>query len=218
MPFDTVGPPRESVDRFPSVLTSNNLSRVDSGADIQAMASSLDASEMESERRLLAERKIELDRRKSVLQRMQDETQALHREALEMRLTTEQLWIELSEKAPADHVNELLASLRGRLDEHYTAQQKTIGDRKSELVDLKQLIEAKQEDIREQSSKLQEWVESRHDEIKSFAAEVDAREMLLDHREHRMREEFAKWEAQRGSYQQQLQGLLQKLNLSGIGE
>lgn len=204
------------LDSFPEMLTKGHLSRLDSGVDIQAMATSLDASELESERRLLAERKIELDRRKGVLQRMQDETQALHREAIEMRLVTEQLWIELSQKAPADHVSELLSSLRSRLDEHYSAQQQLLDDRKQELIEMKQLIERKQEDIRDQSKKLQDWVETRHDEIKSYAAEVDAREMLLDRREHRMNEEFSKWEAQRSAYQNQLQSLLKKLNLGGL--
>lgn len=206
------------IDSFPEMLNSSHLSRLDSGVDIQAMATSLDASEMESERRLLAERKIELDRRKAVLQRMQDDTQALHREALEMRLVTEQLWIEISDKAPADHITELLETLRGRLDEEYKSQQQVVDDRKAELVELKDLIERKQEDLRDQSRKLQEWVESRHDDIKSYAAQVDAREMLLDRREHRMQEEFSKWEATRNAYQQQLQSVLAKLNLNGIGE
>ena len=221
---DGAKPPAETnessrrIDSFPEMLNSSHLSRLDSGVDIQAMASSLDASELESERRLLAERKIELDRRKAVLQRMQDDTQALHREALEMRLVTEQLWIEISEKAPADHVTELLGTLRGRLDEEYKAQQQVVDDRKDELVELKDLIEGKQEDLRDQSRKLQEWVESRHDDIKSYAAQVDAREMLLDRREHRMQEEFSKWEATRNAYQQQLQSVLAKLNLNGLGE
>lgn len=193
-------------------LHSRNIGRSDLDLELQAMATSLDASEMESERRLLAERKIELDRRKSVLHRMQSETQALHREALEMRLVTEQLWIEISEKAPPEHVNELLTSLRARLDQHYVEQQKEIEEQANELVSLKESIEQKQEDLRLQSNQLQQWVETRHDEIKSYAAEVDARELLLDRREHRMREEFSKWEAARATYQQQLQGLLGKLD------
>lgn len=189
-----------------------------SGADIDAMASSLDASAVESEKRLLAERKIELDRRKAVLHRMQDETQALHREALEMRLVTEQLWARLSEQSPGDHLNELLTSLRARLDSHYATTKNTLLDRKNELMVLKNCIHEKQAELREQSHKLQDWVESRHEEIKSYAAQLDAREMLLDRREHRLQDEFSKWEAQRRGYKQQLQGLLQKLSLAGLNE
>lgn len=207
-----------SVDSFPHLLTSSHLSRIEAGGDIHAMATSLDASEVESERRLLAERKIELDRRKAVLQRMQDETQSLHKEALEMRLVTEQLWVQLSEKAPQERINELLGSLRTRLDQDYRRQHETLEERKNELASLKRTIEEKQHDLRDQSHKLQEWVESRHDEIKSYAAQIDARELLLDRREHRMQEEFSKWEAQRASYQRQLKGVLKKLNLSGICE
>lgn len=202
---------RKSVSIDPFGLTK-------AASSIDRMASSLAASELESERRLLSERSIELDRRKAILQRMQDETQAMHREALEMRLATEQLLVEISGKAPTINVQELLDRLKSRLDEQYQEQQATIDGRKAELDAAFGLIEKKQAEVRQQSLRLQEWVESRHNELKSYAAEVDARSMMLDRREHRMREEFSQWEAQRGAYQQQLQSLLSKLNLSGIGE
>ena len=196
----------------------NRVEDLDAGSDIHAMANSLDAGALESEKRLLAERKIELDRRKSVLQRMQDETQALHREALEMRLVTEQVWAELSDQVPSDHLNELLNSLRSRLDDHYATMNNTVQERRDEVIALKQHLQEKQLELRGQSQKLQEWVESRHDEIKGLAAQLDAREMLLDRREHRLQEEFSKWEAQRSGYKQQLQDLMRKLNLAGLNE
>lgn len=205
-----------SAEQDPISLDPFGLSKAASSID--EMASSLAASELESERRLLSERSIELDRRKSMLQRMQDETQAMHREALEMRLATEQLLIEISGKAPTINVQELLERLKSRLDEQYQEQQATIDGRKAEVDAALDLIESKQTQVRQQSLKLQEWVESRHSELKSQAAEVDARSIMLDRKEHRMREEFSQWEAQRGAYQQQLQSLLSKLNLSGIGE
>lgn len=205
-----------SAEQDPISLDPFGLSKAASSID--EMASSLAASELESERRLLSERSIELDRRKSMLQRMQDETQAMHCEALEMRLATEQLLIEISGKAPTINVQELLERLKSRLDEQYQEQQATIDGRKAEVDAALDLIESKQTQVRQQSLKLQEWVESRHSELKSQAAEVDARSIMLDRKEHRMREEFSQWEAQRGAYQQQLQSLLSKLNLSGIGE
>ena len=210
----STAPPSSITDMFQPT----RLGRVDSGIDIHTMASSLDASELESERRLLAERKNELDRRQTIVQRMQDEAQTIHREALEMRLVTEQLWSEISDKVPPEHVAELLQTLQTQLDEAYRSREKGVEDRRQELQQLKDEIQRKQEDVRDQSRRLQEWLESRHDEIKSYAAEVDAREALLDRREHRMSEEFSKWEATRSAYQSQLQSLLGKLNITGIGE
>jgi DNA repair exonuclease SbcCD ATPase subunit len=199
-------------DVVPLADSIDGRTATDLDLELQAMASSLDASELESERRMLAERKNELDRRQATLQRMQSDTQAMHREALEMRLVTEQLWVEISDQAAPEHVQELLNSLRARLDEHYAEQQSGIDNQASELVTLKETIEQKQEELRSQSAQLQQWVEDRHDEIKSYAAEVDAREMLLDRREHRMHEEFSKWEATRNAYQKQLQGILKNLD------
>ena len=194
----------------------NQLHQTQADSDLRAIATSLDASEIESERRLLAERKLELDRRKAMLQRMHDETQSLHREALEMRLVTEQLWIEISGKAPAEHVTELLNTLRSRLHERYAEEQKSIDADRAELTNVQRTIERKQEEIREQSRRLQEWVESRHDELKSIASEIDARSMMLDRREHRMQDELSKWEAQRRAYHKQLGSLLGKLDIADL--
>ena len=215
---DPFGPPEPVSESFSLGSSNVHLRSLESGLDINSMAASLDATAVESERRLLAERKNELDRRKAVLQRMQDETQSLHREALEMRLVTEQLWSQLSDQAPAEQLNELLSSLRSRLDEHYGLMNKTLADRKAELTSLRKRMQQKQEDLRQQSQRLQEWVDSRHEQIKNYASQLDAREMLLDRREHRLQEEFSKWEAQRGTYKKQLQGLLKKLNLAGLGD
>ena len=192
------------------------LRQLGSVEGLDPAATSVEIRELESGRRLLAERSIELDRRKAVLQRMQDETQAVHREALEMRLVTEQLWTELSQKAPTEHLTQLLTSLRARLDNHYKSMNQTLTERKSELDSLQGQLRQKQDEIRQQSRKLQEWVECRHDEIKAKSAQQDARELLLDRREHCLQDEFAKWEAQRRQYKQQLQGLLQKISLAGL--
>ncbi len=203
--------PRNRVDAFPKLLADSHLERVDT-----RLGGNTSATELESERRLLAEKKLELDRRKAVLGRMQEETQALHREALEMRLVTEQLWGQLSETTPPEQLSDLIASLRARLDSEYSNEKAVLEDRKHELISVQTLLEQKQVALREQSSKMQDWFAVRQDEIKTFATELDAREMLLDRREHRMADEFAKWEAERQDYERQLKGLVRKLNLNGL--
>ncbi len=207
---------KDSSSLFGGTSDHQGLRSAGSGVDIGAMASSPDATALESERRLLAERKIELDRRNSNMQRIQDATQAFHREALEMRMVTEQLWAELSEKAPSNRLNQLLATLRGRLDGHYATMNQTLTDRKTELGMLKNCMRRKQQELREQSRKLQEWVECRHEAIKTHGAQLDARELLLDRREHRLQDEFAKWETQWREYKEQLDSLRGKTNLVGL--
>lgn len=210
-PETQVAKPREHVDAFPKLLAESHLDRID---PTHVLGSS--TTELESERRLLAEKKLEIDRRKAVLGRMQEETQALHREALEMRLVTEQLWGQLSESTPPEQLSDLITSLRARLDTEYSNEQATLEDRKRELLSVQGLLEQKQNALREQSGKMHDWFATRQEEIKTFATEVDAREMLLDRREHRMQDEFAKWEAERQDYERQLKGLVKKLNLGGL--
>lgn len=208
-PQQQTPPVRDQVDAFPSMLAGSHLRRVDT-------IHFGDTDSLESERRLLADRKLELDRQKSVVSRMQEETQALHREALEMRIVTEQLWSQLSNATHPEKLAELIASLRARLDEQYAHEQSTLEQRKDEIVSMQELLTEKQTSLREQSGRMQEWFSSRQEEIKAYANEVDARAMLLDRREHRLQDEFAKWESQRKAYEQQLQGLVQKLKLNGI--
>ncbi len=94
----------------------------------------------------------------------------------------------------------------------------TLADRKADLITLRSRMHEKQQELREQSRKLQEWVESRHDVVKSHAAQLDAREILLNRREHRLQDEFSKWEAQQREYKQQLNGLLRKISLAGLSD
>ena len=209
---EPVAGPVPSVDSYPYVVTDSHVRHEGPGRPrMRKLGWERDASP-----RMLAERKLELDRRRAVVERMQDEAQSLHKEALEMRMVTEQLWAELSHQVPADKMNELLAGLRARLDEQYAVQSTQLDERKAELNELRETVQQQQEAMREQSQKLQEWVESRHDHIKSFAAEIDAREALLDQREHRIREEISRWEARRTTQQEQMKQLIAKLNLAGV--
>ena len=200
-------------DAFPDLLAGSHLGRVDSTlvSDDQ-----LDSDAVAAERRILAERKLDLDRQQSVVNRLQEETQALHREALEMRIVTEQLWAKLSKTTSPAKLKELIGSLRSRLDQHYAREQETLESRKQEISGLQSVLEEKQQSIRQQSTRMQEWFASREQDIRTYANEVDARAALLDRREHRLESEFAKWEAERRSYEEQLQGLAQRIQLSGI--
>lgn len=205
--------PMSSVDSYPDMVTDSHLGHALPRKPMPPMPG---ARELDADRGWLAEQKRELDRRRIVLDRMQEETQATHRESLEMRYVTEQLWAQLSGQVSAEQITELLQGLRTQLDGHYETQSKQLESRKAELDSLQAAMDRKQEDLRRQSQKLQEWVEARHDQIKSHAAEVDAKEALLDQREHRIREEISRWEAQRTTHQQQVESLLAKLNLTRI--
>lgn len=205
-------PSSNGIDAFPQMLAQSHLHRMD---EPTSMLGDVDA--LESERRLLADRKLELDRRNVVLNRMQEETQALHREALEMRLVTEQLWSQLSNTTPPDQLSELISKLRTQLDAHYAREQTALDARREEIVSVQKVIQEKQNGLREQANQLHGWFADRQEDIRVKASEIDAREMLLDQREHRMQDEFAKWQAQRKSYESKLKGLMTKLELNGLG-
>ena len=202
-------PTSDTMDAFPSMLAQSHWGRLDSRP-------SSDADILASERGQLAERQLEVEREKSVVRRLHDEAQALYREALEMRLVTEQLWHKLSALTPPDKVEQHIADLRTRLETHYAAEHAALASRREDLQSLQQVLEEKQAALRDQSARMQDWFTTRDEQIRSYSNEIDVRSSLLDRREQRLQDEVAKWQTQRKDYEHQLQSLAQKLKLNGV--
>lgn len=204
---------RETVafDTFPQLLAESHLNRIDTLETPSLEQGAAERDALASERRQLAERKAELDRQMTLVRRIETEANSLHREALEMRIVTEQLWGKLSDTIPADQLKALLAKMRTQLDAHYTKEKSSVEQHKQELAAMQGQLADQQQELREQSSKMQAWFASREEQLRGYANEVDARVTLLDRREQRLQDEFAKWQAERKDYESRLRGLSQKL-------
>ena len=183
--------------------------------EIDATFQRLDAGDLESQQRILAERTIELNRRESLLHELHGKVKSLYAEALESQLATEQLWNKIVAGAGTseEEAHDSLSTVRQQLDEFYVKEKQTLNDQKAELIRLQNSVEERRAEVNSQSGTLRDWMQSRHQQLTTFAAEVDERATLLDRREHRMRQEFSQWEAQRRAYQEQLHGLLKKLGM-----
>ena len=186
----------------------------------EGIASSSAPSDMsyglEEERRLLERRKVEIDRRQRELESFHDEAQAMQEDALRQRLACEQMATEF--RAATADADERLGQLRHQIDELYAAAGSTLHARRRQLQDLRQKLYLKQEQLRDQSNKLQDWIDSRHEAIREQTAQLDAREQLLNLREHRLQEDASKWEAERLRYRRQLRSLVSKLETTDADE
>ena len=116
------------------------------------------------------------DSREVALQRMQHEVSELHREALEMRLATEQLWAEMSDRTPSGELMQSLAKLRSRLAEHFELESQIVQQKKADLEKLRNDTTHKVLELRTQRERLRAWVEREHEDIERKAALLAQRE------------------------------------------
>lgn len=128
------------------------------------------------------------DQREAALSRMQDEVNQMHREAIEMRLATEQLWAQMSETASPTELTRSLSALRNRLAGHFQLETELVEERKQSLEHLRDEASAKVLELRNQRERLKNWVNEQYEEIERKASQLESREREL-HRDRGYRRE-----------------------------
>ncbi len=152
----------------------------------QAAHETLSTSRLEQQRRYdakaekLNNRERALDERSEALHQMEATVATTHRETLEMRLVTQQLWTRLTGIAPPGELTSSLAQIRGRLADHFQMASSSLEKQKQELLELSARLDQRQEQVRQQRIEVQEWVARRHEEIEEQAARLVAREQELE--------------------------------------
>lgn len=139
--------------------------------------------ELEQKRAALRRRSEQVDRSRVALQQVREDLRRVHRETLEIRLASEELWVQLSETAPAAVANRLLEQLRAKIAEQYRLASAELAQQKEELLSLRtELAEAHQKVVYDRQD-LQQWAARRQAELDRKAAELDSRKKQLDRQE-----------------------------------
>ena len=168
-------------------------------------------AEVRRERDALRLRAEQLDGRESTLEQLRSEIARMQREALEMRLATEELWSQLSGALAPASLTRSLAQIRGKLAEHYRLTDKELADRRAELEALNRTLTEKHAELTRQHGELQEWVDGRREEIEQQAARLVAREQELDRQQVHYESEEMRWSEERDEYRREIRALLGKL-------
>lgn len=168
--------------------------------------------QLETQRQELRKRELKLQRQQINTEQMHDEVTELHREALEMRLATEQVWLDIAEEFPTeDHVQRLEA-IREKLADHYRMANDTLASRKDELHQRRAELCEQEQRLRQQRRDVQLWADRRYDEIESRVAKISVRERELDQQESEFHRQAMQWQKQRQEYRQQIESLSWKLH------
>jgi hypothetical protein len=156
---------------------------------------------------LLENRGERVERCRTALRQLRAELQRLHRETLEIRLATEELWAQLSGAAPPAALTRSLGRIRTQLADQYRAANAELLDQKRELASIRGQLAEQYEKLIEQKRQFEHFAAGRRQEAEQQAARLIAREQELEDAEIRIAEQSQRWEIERREYEQEIRRL-----------
>ena len=164
-------------------------------------------AELENKRQTLQQRGAHLDRCRSGLLELRAELQRIHRETLETRLATEELWLKLSGGAAPAALTRSMSRIRSRLADQYRMANAELAKRKEELESVRDQLVEQFRSLAQQKRELQRGVAGRQQETQRQAAEMTAREQALFEQQARFEEQSQQWKIERMQYEQEVRRL-----------
>jgi hypothetical protein len=159
---------------------------------------------------LLDQQEAELDQRRAALEQLQEELRAAQREVLEIRLATEETWLQLQGALAPASLSRSISQLRVRLADHFHVAAEEAVKRRRELEFVRQELAKEHGHLQGQRQDLESWLARREQDLEKRASRLVEREQELDAQERHF--EFAEkaWQSQQAEYQREIQRLLGK--------
>lgn len=164
-------------------------------------------AELEEKRLSLQRRSEYIDQCRGGLEQLRAELGEMHRETLEIRLATEELWIQMSSTTPTPVLTRSLTQLRAKLSEHYRTAGEELARQRNDLLTIRNGLAQQHERLVQQKHELELWATKRREEIELQAARLVAREQELDRQEAEFKEQARKWQVEQLAYRAEIQRL-----------
>lgn len=164
-------------------------------------------AELERQRQTLQRRSEHVERCRAALEQLRDELGRMHRETLEIRLATEELWTQLSGAAPPAALVRSLSAIRSRLADQYRQANAELAEKKKELEAARAEIAREHAALKEYKKQYEQWFTATDEDRRRQAERLMAREEQLRHDAARLGEQARQWHAQRLDYQRELRRL-----------
>ncbi|HEY2411788.1 MAG TPA: hypothetical protein VGI40_06080 [Pirellulaceae bacterium] len=145
-----------------------------------------------------------IERQKSGLEQVRDETLKLHRQSLEMRLVTEQVWSQITATRSPAELTQSIASARLQLSEQYRMEEQQLVARRDELLELTEKIAHQHRELVQLRDGVRDWGLARQKEIERQAGALAERESALDAQHEKLRDRENEWNTQRREYDRQI--------------
>ena len=160
---------------------------------------------------VLGERETELDNREAAIEQMRIELRNTEREALEMRLATEETWNQLAGMMAPAALMRSISIVRAKLADHYRQTLETIAAKSADLETVRRDLASQLDALEAQRHELQLWAERRHEDIEHQAARLVAREQELDRQQEHYEQMETRWNLEQIEYQAEIRRLLAAL-------
>jgi len=164
-------------------------------------------AELEQKRQAVQRRADHVDQCRAALKTLRTELERMHRETLEIRLVTEELWVQLSGAAPPAALTRSLGSIRTKLADQYRQANAELADQKKELETIRSQLLEQHEALVEQRQRFEQWVAGCQEECRQEASRLAAREQQFHHKEVELCEQSQRWQAERMKCQQEIRQL-----------
>jgi len=161
-------------------------------------------AELAEKRQVIERQSEQLDYRRAAVRREQEDLAAAQREVLEHRLALEELRTQLSGMVPPAALQEQIARLRSRLNEHYRMSHDELAARQAELAALRADLATESDRLGRQSRELRDWAEARNEEIERQAAFLTRREAELERQSSELERRGRVWRQERLQLEQEL--------------
>ncbi|MCE5302831.1 MAG: hypothetical protein LLF97_06940 [Planctomycetaceae bacterium] len=169
-------------------------------------------ADLERKRQAVQRRADQVDQCENALKQLRAELESMHRETLEIRLATEELWARMSGDAPPAALTQSLSRLRAKLAEQYSLANAELVRQKKELETIRGDLGRQYETLVAQKCSIEQWVAGRQEECQQQAERLVAREQQLLDEETQYRQQTQRWQVERLNYQQELRRLRAELS------
>lgn len=176
---------------------------------------SLMKQRMDRQMRIVQGKAEKIERRKRSIEQLHGDVSRMYREAIELRICTEELWGRISEDRSPAMLTAELAELRRKLADQFQLANQSLTDQRGEIQELVGQLESQYANVHQEREKLQGWLSRRNADIEHQAAKLVARERELDKQHATIRTLEKHWDEQRREYERTIRELRRQLVLAG---
>ncbi len=151
----------------------------------------------------LQRRTDEVERRRVSVAQLHTDVSKMYREAIEIRICTEELWGQMSDLSPAE-LTSRLGQLRQKLNDRYAMAEQSLVERHREILTLLERLEHHEHTLSGARAEVQGWASRRQEEIERQANKLLQRERELDAMEANLRHSERQWQQDREELEQEL--------------
>ncbi len=154
------------------------------------------AAGLAQEREAVQRQADHADRCRASLEQLRGDLERIHRETLEIRLATEELWVELAGAAPPAALVQSLGRIRAKLADQYRQAGIELAEQQKELETIRGQLGEQHEKLVEHKRQVEQWAADRREECDRQASRLVACEQELRREKAWLRKQWRQWQAE----------------------